>query len=222
MPVAIRASFLNCITLMPGSRDRALLAFSNVSDSGRVYLASNLLSTTPVFKNISGNMPKGLPVNWVECDPLNPETVIFAGTDYGLYITEDGGVNWVKDTRLPSTVVSSIKIHKNKKDIYFFTHGRGVFKGQINNSGISALSEQKREAAFSLYPVPASDVLNLNSTDGSAGTYTIYDLKGMRVMQGSVSGINSSISTATLAEGQYILFYETKTGRTARKFSIIR
>ena len=222
MPVAIRASFINCITLMPGSRDRALLAFSNVSDSGRVYLASDLFGATPVFKNISGNMPKGLPVNWVECDPMNPETVIFAGTDYGLYITEDGGVNWIKDTRLPSTVVSSIKIHKNMKDIYFFTHGRGVFKGQINNSGISSLSEQKREAAFSLYPVPASDLLNLNSADGSAGTYNIYDLKGMRVMQGSVSGINSSINTATLAEGQYILFYETKTGRTARKFSIIR
>lgn len=222
MPNAIRASFLNCITVVPGYRDKIYLAYSNVSDSGRLYVASNIFGVNPVFKNISGNLPKGLPINWVECDPFNPEMVIFAGTDYGLYITEDGGATWVKDIRLPSTVISSIKIHKNKADIYFFTHGRGVFKGRINNAGISSVKNlNSNSSQVVLYPVPTKENLTISSNTG-VGSYKIFDLKGSLILEGTTKSEVETISTADLAEGNYILQFENSEGRVLKKFSVVR
>ena len=204
MPSSIRASFIGSIKVVPGFRDKIFIALNNVADSGRIWKVSDVFGT-PIFTNISRNMPKGLPVNWVECDPFNPEQVIFAGTDYGLYITEDGGQTWLKDTRLPSTVISCISIHKNKKDIYFFTHGRGVFKGQINNAGISSIADSKIDILKSAYTVPADDVLNLEFKETISGTYLISDLTGKTVLEGKIEGVKVSISTASLQAGNYIL-----------------
>ncbi len=222
MPLAIRASFLGCIKVLPGYRDKVYLGFSNISDSGRIYMASGVLGNSPVFKNISGNLPKGLPVNWVECDPLNPENVIFAGTDYGLYITEDGGNTWVKDIRLPSTVISSIKIHKDKKDIYFFTHGRGVFKGQINNGGISSIKENKNDLNLNLYPVPANDKLTIKSDLSENASFRIFDYRGIQVMEGKTTSVEHQIETGSLPNGNYILIYEYAGTTINRRFSILR
>lgn len=219
MPSILRSSFIGGITIYPGFRDKVFLALNNVSDSGRVYLASDLFSAKPVFKNISGNLPKGLPVNWVECDPLNPSMVLFAGTDYGLYVTEDGGINWIKDTRLPSTVISSIKVHKNKKDIYFFTHGRGVFKGQINNIGISSIKDDFA-SKLKLYPVPASKQMTLEFETFQTGSYELIDAMGSSVLSSQFEGVLVEINTATLASGNYVLICRTTEGIVSKSITI--
>jgi hypothetical protein len=219
MPSILRSSFIGGITVYPGSRDKVFLALNNVSDSGRVYLASDLFSAKPVFKNISGNLPKGLPVNWVECDPLNPANVIFAGTDYGLYVTEDGGLTWVKDTRLPSTVISSIKIHKNKKDIYFFTHGRGIFKGQINNAGISSI-DPNIMSSLKVYPVPASKQITLEFKESMIGNYEIIDAKGSTILNGKFDGVLVQINTSVLPSGAYVVMCRTVEGVISKSFTI--
>ncbi len=219
MPSILRSSFIGGITVYPGARDKVFLALNNVSDSGRVYLASDLFSAKPIFKNISGNLPKGLPVNWVECDPFNPSNVIFAGTDYGLYVTEDGGVTWIKDTRIPSTVISNIKIHKNKKDIYFFTHGRGVFKGQINNAGISSIAEQF-SASVKIYPVPASKQISVEFESSITGSYELIDARGSRILSDNFEGNLIQINTSSLSSGSYILICRTPEGIITRSIAI--
>lgn len=222
MPKAIMASFLGCIKVIPGYRDKVYLGFTNFSDSGRIYVASKVFSDTPLYKNISGNLPVGLPVNWIECDPMDPERVIFAGTDYGLYVTEDGGQTWVKDTRIPNVVVSSIIVHHNMKDIYLFTHGRGIFKGQINNAGYSSVKNMhNREYAAKVYPNPAGDVMNLRIKSASTGQYNVYDLQGRLVLTGKIEGEISVIPTANLKDGNYILEYKTAEGVGSMKFSVL-
>ena len=219
MPSILRSSFIGGITVFPGSRDKVFLALNNVSDSGRVYLASDLFSAKPIFKNISGNLPKGLPVNWVECDPLNPSNVIFAGTDYGLYVTEDGGITWIKDTRFPSTVISNIKIHKNKKDIYFFTHGRGVFKAQINNSAISSIQESI-SSKVKIYPMPASKQISVEFESTIIGSYELIDSKGSSILTGEFEGNLIQINTSNLSTGAYVLICRTPEGIISRSIAI--
>ncbi len=210
LPNAIKSSFCNSIKVIPGYRDRVYLAYSNINDSGRLYKGSDMLSGNPKFKNISGNLPKGLPVNWVECDPVNPERVIFAGTDFGLYVSEDSGTTWIKDTRIPNVVVSSIKVSVNKKDIYFFTHGRGVFKATIKNNYNVGLNKTNSTARlFQIFPVPASNLLNieLNSNLKDAN-FSIYTMLGEIVAKGElVSGINS-VDIDELKSGNYIILIE--------------
>lgn len=224
LPYSIRISFLGCIKIIPGSRDKAYLAYTNISDSGRLYKATNLLSANPVFKNISGNLPKGLPVNWVECDPLNPEMTLFAGTDLGLYVTEDGGITWIKDSRVPSVVINTIKIRNNQKEIYFFTHGRGIFKGLINNNANVAIqSVNNGLLGISTYPNPCSDMLNITvGKDYENGRYTLYNVAGQSILSGLLSDTKTSISISAIQPGRYLLVLSNNGKQAGQSIVIAR
>lgn len=221
MPPILRSSFIGSIKPMPGVRNQIYIALNNISDSGRVYLVSNVFGT-PVFKNISGNLPKGLPVNWIECDPLSPALTLFAGTDYGLYITEDGGKTWVKDTRIPSTVVSCIQIHKNQKDIYFFTHGRGVFKGQINNAAVSSIETVQIDWA-NVYPVPASEQLTVQLAEGfQKGRYQVLNLQGQVMFESDFDAQSFQFDVTGMPNATYILQINCASGNIVKSFTVSR
>ncbi len=55
------------------------------------------------------------------------EDLLFLGTEFGLYITIDGGKNWSQFTNnMPPVAVHFIDIQKRTNDLVMGTHGRGV------------------------------------------------------------------------------------------------
>ncbi|MCK6618311.1 MAG: hypothetical protein L6Q51_11785 [Cyclobacteriaceae bacterium] len=55
------------------------------------------------------------------------ENLLFLGTEFGLYITVDGGKSWLKFTNnMPAANVHYIELHKRTNDLIIATHGRGV------------------------------------------------------------------------------------------------
>ncbi len=55
------------------------------------------------------------------------ENLLFLGTEFGLYITLNGGANWYKFTNnFPAVNVHYIELHKKTNDLVVGTHGRGV------------------------------------------------------------------------------------------------
>ncbi len=55
------------------------------------------------------------------------EDLLFLGTEFGLYVTIDGGANWSKFTNnMPATAVHFIALQKKTNDLVLGTHGRGV------------------------------------------------------------------------------------------------
>ena len=62
----------------------------------------------------------------IQEDYVNPD-LLFLGTEFGLYITMDGGKNWKKFTNnMPSVAVHFIDLQKRTNDLVMGTHGRGV------------------------------------------------------------------------------------------------
>lgn len=62
----------------------------------------------------------------IQEDYVNPD-LLFLGTEFGLYITLDGGKNWKKFTNnMPSVAVHFIDLQKETNDLVMGTHGRGV------------------------------------------------------------------------------------------------
>jgi len=62
----------------------------------------------------------------IQEDYVNPN-LLFLGTEFGLYITLDGGKSWSKFTNnMPSVAVHFIEIQKRTNDLVMGTHGRGV------------------------------------------------------------------------------------------------
>ncbi len=55
------------------------------------------------------------------------EDLLFLGTEFGLYVTIDGGTNWSRFTNnMPATAVHFIELQKQTNDLVMGTHGRGV------------------------------------------------------------------------------------------------
>jgi len=62
----------------------------------------------------------------IQEDYENPD-LLFLGTEFGLYITLDGGANWKKFTNnMPAVAVHSVELQKATNDLVMGTHGRGV------------------------------------------------------------------------------------------------
>jgi photosystem II stability/assembly factor-like uncharacterized protein len=59
-------------------------------------------------------------------DLKNPN-LLFVGTEFGLYISVDGGKNWSQYTNnMPPTAVMDMAIHPTQDDLVMATHGRGI------------------------------------------------------------------------------------------------
>jgi photosystem II stability/assembly factor-like uncharacterized protein len=79
------------------------------------------------WTNVTGNLPANGNVNAVREDYDNPE-LLFVGTEFGLFITLDGGKEWKKFmTGLPSVRVDDILIHPRDRDLIVGTHGRSIW-----------------------------------------------------------------------------------------------
>jgi photosystem II stability/assembly factor-like uncharacterized protein len=71
------------------------------------------------------------------------ENLLFLGTEFGLYVTIDGGANWSHFTNnMPPVAVHFVDLQKQTNDIVMGTHGRGV----IIIDDISPLRELTKEA----------------------------------------------------------------------------
>jgi photosystem II stability/assembly factor-like uncharacterized protein len=77
------------------------------------------------WTNIITEDIKGFARN-IQEDYENPN-LLFLGTEFGLYITLDGGKSWKKFTNnMPSVAVHYIELQKATNDLVMGTHGRGV------------------------------------------------------------------------------------------------
>jgi photosystem II stability/assembly factor-like uncharacterized protein len=108
-------------------------------EDGTVYLAERgreeddfgvyLFKSTDygkTWKSIAGNIPAG-PMNVIREDPALPG-MLYAGNDFGAYVSTTGGVRWeVLGTGLPSQEVSDLQIQPRDNVIVISTYGRGMF-----------------------------------------------------------------------------------------------
>ncbi len=95
----------------------------------------------------------------IQEDYVNKD-LLFLGTEFGLYITLDGGKHWVKFTNnMPAAAVHYIELHPRTNDLVLATHGRGI----IIIDDISPLRElnqetlQKEVHFFATKPVIMND-----------------------------------------------------------------
>ncbi|MBI1750418.1 MAG: glycosyl hydrolase [Acidobacteria bacterium] len=60
-------------------------------------------------------------------DMVNP-TLLFLGTEFGLFVSFDDGANWAQFTGgLPPVAVRDLAIHPREADLIIATHGRGIY-----------------------------------------------------------------------------------------------
>jgi len=78
------------------------------------------------WTSVVGNIPSGS-INVIREDP-SVKDVLYAGNDFGVYVSKDGGRQWnVLGANLPSVEVSDLQIHPRDHLIVISTYGRGMW-----------------------------------------------------------------------------------------------
>jgi photosystem II stability/assembly factor-like uncharacterized protein len=79
------------------------------------------------WRNVTGNLPAFGSMRSITVHPRNGE-LIFAGTDFGVYFSRDGGEHWLAlQAGLPTNSVQGIVVHPRENDLVIGTHGRGFW-----------------------------------------------------------------------------------------------
>jgi hypothetical protein len=127
------AHFIAGLAINPVDPNIAYAGFGgfNLPAGQHVWKTTNLMTGTPTWSPSGTGIPD-VPVNTFAIDPSGPSRV-FAGTDIGVYISNDGGANWLPySTGLPVVAVFDMKIQNPSRTLRIATHGRGMWEREID------------------------------------------------------------------------------------------
>jgi hypothetical protein len=79
------------------------------------------------WKSLSAGLPQAGNVNVIREDPRN-RSLLYLGTEFGLFISLNGGAEWKRFmTGLPTVRVDDILVHPRDNDLIAATHGRSFY-----------------------------------------------------------------------------------------------
>lgn len=139
-------SWSNVVKNVPGLPDHAWVSWVQASpkNAGTAYIAFDrhtfgdmapyIYKTSDYGKTWTGlvtpKADKGLRgyVHVIKDDPVKPD-LLYAGTEYGLWISADGGQQWAqfKGGDFPAVAVRDLAVQERDASLVLATHGRGIW-----------------------------------------------------------------------------------------------
>lgn len=203
VPSNIDSDFLVCAKVHPLDSSVVYVSSSTFSTEPRIWKVTNATSSSPVWTSISGDLPANLPVNWVEVDPQEPDSHLIAATDYGLYVSTNGGQNWEKESDIPNVSIHMLRLRESDLKLHIYTHGRGIWTADlpliVSNEG------PKPSQELSLYPNPSSGIISLQGLEKGISEVRLLDTQGKLILQQRVSPGQPQLDPQNLSQGLYLL-----------------
>jgi photosystem II stability/assembly factor-like uncharacterized protein len=158
------------------------------------------------WQNITSNLPPYGNVQVVREDLVN-KNLLYVGTEFGLYISTNGGKEWKKFmTNLPTVRVDDVLVHPRENDLIVATHGRSVWIAD-DISPLQQLDQKVLDSAAFLFDIrPAVMWLN----DQQKG----QQVAGQRNFQGENPERGASINYYLKAAGEVKLTISDVNGAT--------
>jgi hypothetical protein len=104
------------------------------------------------WKSIKGDLPASTIVWVIKQDHIDPNLLII-GTEYGIYFSPNGGINWAKlSGGVPTISFRDIELHARDNDIVGATFGRGIYVLDDYSSlrEISKVVQENKSELFSV------------------------------------------------------------------------
>ncbi|MDE2125187.1 MAG: hypothetical protein KGJ62_01195 [Armatimonadetes bacterium] len=156
LPEQAQRYWLNAIVASRYYPGRAYIAVDgHRSDNMRPY-AFTTDDYGATWRNITGNLPSEGVVQAICEDPVNPD-LLFAGTEFGAWVSFDRGARWHKlGANLPTVAVDDIVIQPRMHALIAATHGRSVWV--IDNiAPLEAITADTKAASVMLFPLTPGD-----------------------------------------------------------------
>ena len=120
------------------------------------------------WKSISGDLPTRGAAFAIRQDHVNAK-LLFAGTEFGCFFSNDAGTSWTKLGGLPTIAVYDIDIQKRENDVVVATFGRGFYVLD-NYTPLRNLSPETLDKEAHLFPVKDALQYVPSSPLGLSGT----------------------------------------------------
>jgi len=106
------------------------------------------------WKSLAGKELRGYALA-IEQDPAD-KNLLFLGTEFGLWISEDGGGHWLRHKYgLPTAPVMGLAIHPRDRDLVIATHGRALYVVD-DVRPLSGLDAATLSEPLHLFPIAAA------------------------------------------------------------------
>jgi hypothetical protein len=138
------------------------------------------------WQAIMANLPADGPVKVVREDPKNP-SLLYAGTEFGLYASLDRGGKWMKLGDLPTVAVDDIQVHPRDLDLVIATHGRSLYVIDDIRPLEELTPEVQAKAAYLFAPRPALATHLLPGWADWAGTTGVF--RGANPPEGAILNV---------------------------------
>jgi photosystem II stability/assembly factor-like uncharacterized protein len=112
----------------PSSHDAgtAFVVFDNHRRSDWTPYVARTTDFGRTWTSLAGKNLRGYALSIVQ-DPVDPD-LLFLGTEFGLWVSLDGGKDWMRfDHGVPTVSVMDLEIHPREHDLIVATHGRGIY-----------------------------------------------------------------------------------------------
>ncbi len=158
------------IVFDPADANKVWVTFAGYQ-TGNVVVTSNATAAAASvnWTSIHGNLPAA-PVRSLARHPSIP-TTLYAGTEVGVFATDDGGANWSTQSEGPGTVSVEELFFLDGSTLVAATHGRGMFRATINLA--TAPGTVQLASAAAGVQEGAAVQLSVNRIGGSFGAASV-------------------------------------------------
>jgi len=120
------------------------------------------------WTSIVGDLPPERTIHAILEDTRNPQ-VLYLGTEFGLYVTLDGGAHWMAIRNgMPTVPVNDLVIQPRENDLVLATHGRGIWIiDQL--SALQELTPAIQRAPGHVFTIMPATMARMTSTKAHAG-----------------------------------------------------
>ena len=144
-------SYVSCLTASRHDADTVFAALDNhkMGDFKPYLLKSTDRGET--WSSITGDLADRDIVYSVKQDHEDAG-LLFLGTEFGAYFTQNGGDRWIKVLGLPTIAVRDIAIQRRENDVVFGTFGRGFYVLD-DYTPLRQVNKELLEQAGSILPI---------------------------------------------------------------------
>jgi photosystem II stability/assembly factor-like uncharacterized protein len=123
------------------------------------------------FTSIAGDLPAERVARTIREDHRNP-SLLYLGTELGLFITADGGRHWVElKNNMPTLAFNDLTIQTRDNDLVLASHGRGIWiLDQL--SALQGLTPAALSSAAHLFPIDPAEQIRYMNLKAHAGDMT--------------------------------------------------
>jgi photosystem II stability/assembly factor-like uncharacterized protein len=150
IPAAAKGSRISSVTASAADVQVAYISVDAHREGNYAPLVYRTADGGKTWTSIASNLPSESPVKVIREDSKNPK-LLFAGTEFGLWATVNGGRSWFKLGGLPTVAVDDIHLQERDRDLVVATHGRSLYI--IDDvSSLEQLTPEVRAETAHLFP----------------------------------------------------------------------